>query len=80
MEKTVKYFKRNAAVLLDKFLRSIRCASSYLQLMIVKIIASCEKFRQSTRKNSLDKLIEQTFYGEFKHVKLTRANIVGLMA
>ena len=78
-EKTVKYFKRYAAVLLDKFLRSIRCASAYLQQMIIKIISSCEKFRQPTRKNSLDKLIEQIFYGEFKHIKLTQAKIVGLM-
>ena len=79
-EKTVKYFKRHAPVLVDKFLRSIRCACAYLQHMIVKIISSCEKFRQSTRKNSLDKLIEQIFYGEFKHVKLTRAKLLRLMA
>lgn len=76
-EKTVKYFKRHAAILMDKFLRSIRCAVIYLQQMIFQIISSCEKYRQPTRKNSLDKLIEQTFYGEFRYIKLTRPKLVG---
>lgn len=79
-EKTVKYFKRHAAILLDKFLHSMRSAVIYLEQMLSGIILSCEKFRQSTRKNSLDKLIEQKFYGDFKHVQLTRSKIVGLMA
>lgn len=79
-EKTVKYFKRHLAVLMDRFLRSIHSAVIYLQHMISQIILSCEKYRQSTRKNSLDKLIEQTLYGNFKHIKLTRAKLVGSAA
>jgi hypothetical protein len=77
-EKTVKYFKRHTAILMDRFLRSIHSAVVYLQYMISQIILSCEKFRQSTRKNSLDKLIEQTLYGNFKHIKLTRPKLVRL--
>jgi hypothetical protein len=76
-EKTVKYFKRHAAILMDNFLRSIRNAVIYLQLMIFQIISSCEKYRQPTRKNSLDKLIKQTFYGKFRYIKFTRPKLVG---
>ena len=76
-EKTVKYFKRHAAILMDRFLRSIRNAVIYLQQMIFQIISSCEKYRQPTRKNSLDKLIEQTFYREFRYIKLIRPKLVG---
>lgn len=76
-EKTVKCFKRHAAILMDKFLYSIRSAVAYLQLLIVKIILSCEKYRQPSRKNSLDKLIDQTFYGKFIYIRLTRAKLVG---
>ena len=79
-EKTVKYFKRHAAILIDRFLRSTRSAVTYLQHMISQIILSCEKYRQPTRKNSLDKLIEQTFYGEFKHIKITQTEFIGFMA
>lgn len=79
-EKTVKYFKRHAATLMAKFLRSIHCASTYLRQMISQIIVSCEKYRQPTRKNSLDKLIEQIFYGKFKHIRFTRAKLVGFTA
>lgn len=79
-EKTVKYFKRHAAILMDKFLRSINSAAAYLQHMISQIIISCEKYRQSTRKNSLDKLIEQTLYANFKHIRFTRPKLVGFTA
>ena len=79
-EKTVKYFQRHAAILTDKFLRSIHGARAYLQQMIARIVLSCEKYRQPTRKNSLDKLLEQTLYREFKYVKLNSAKLVGLTA
>lgn len=79
-EKTVKYFKRHTAILMDRFLRSIHSAVVYLQQMISQIILSCEKYRQPTRKNSLDKLIEQTLYGNLKHIKITQAKLVGFTA
>lgn len=69
-EKTVKYFKRHAAILMEKFLQSIHSAVVYIQQMIPKIILYCEKYRQTTRKNSLDKLIEQSLYENFKHIKI----------
>lgn len=79
-EKTIKYFKRHTAILLERFLRSIHSAVVYLQHMISQIILSCEKYRQFTRKNSLDKLIEQTLYANFKHIKLSQAKLVGFTA
>ncbi len=78
-EKTVKYFKRHAAILMDKFLHSIHSAVVYIQQMIPQIILYCEKYRQTTRKNSLDKLIEQSLYENFKHIKLNRAKLVGFV-
>ncbi len=69
-DKTVKYFKRHAAILMDRFLRSIHNAVVYLQQMISQIVSSCEKYRQNTRNNSLDKLIEQTLYGKFESINL----------
>lgn len=79
-EKTVKYFKRHAAILLNIFLRSLRAAAIYIDQMISKIILFCEKYRQSTRTNSIDKLIDQTIYKNFKHVKFNQSKLVGILA
>lgn len=69
-EKTVKYFKRHAAILMDRFLHSTHSAIVYIQQMIPQIILYCEKYRQTTRKNSLDKLIKQSLYENFKHIRI----------
>lgn len=74
-EKTVKFFKRHAAVLMDRFLRSTGSAVVCLQHLIPQMIVSCKKYRQPTRKNSLDKLLEQTLFGEFQHIKLSRVKL-----
>jgi Transposase DDE domain len=79
-EKTVKYFKRNMAVLLDKFLYSLKSGIAYIERMIFNVIQSCRKYRQHTRKNSLDKLIERTAYKNLKCIKLTQARILEIMA
>jgi hypothetical protein len=80
-EKTVKYFKRNMAVLLDKFLDSLKKGIAYIERMIFNVIQSCRKYRQHTRKNSLDKLIERMAYKSLNQcIKLSQARIVELMA
>jgi hypothetical protein len=78
-EKTVKYFKRNIATLLDHLLTSTPRAIIHLQQMILKVIHTCQKYRQLNRKNSLDILIEQSIFKNLKHIKFSLAHIVDLL-
>lgn len=79
-EKTVKYFKRNIAALLDHLFTSIRKSIRYLNVMLAKIIETCQKYRQRTRKNSLDLLVDRSIYKHLKHVKISHTKIVAMIA
>lgn len=70
-EKTVKYFKRNVACLFELLLISTRKSLDFIEKMINKIIHVCQKNRQSSRKNSLDTLIDRLSYESFKYVKMS---------
>ena len=79
-EKTVKYFKRNVAPLLNYLLTSIQRAVSFVEQMILKIIDTCQKYRQHSRKNSLDLLQEKSIYPNLKHNKISSTKFVAMFA
>lgn len=76
-EKTIKYFQRNIGHLLVLFSSSLAKAIFYLKKMVLKIVHSCQKLRQISRKNSLDILLNQSvsmhpIYIELTQLTLTR--------
>lgn len=77
-EKTVKYFKRNISILLELLLVSLCKAINLLRKMIAIIIRTCQKFRQKTKKNSLDVLIERSIYKNLNLVHIKHSALVKL--
>lgn len=75
-EKTVKYFKRNISILLDLLFMSVCRAVNLVKQMIIKIIHTCQKFRQKSRKNSLDVLIERSIYKNLNLVYIKQSVLV----
>lgn len=77
-EKTVKYFKRNITIFLNKLFTSIRKAIDLLKIMILKIIDTCQKHRQQTRINSLDQLSGKSLYSNLKYIKISQARLLAM--
>ncbi|MCP4106422.1 MAG: transposase, partial [Desulfobacteraceae bacterium] len=77
-DKTVKYFKRNIAGL-TAFIITVSAEKTavYVRKMIIKIIGTCRKKRQKTRKNSLDVLIGEKIY---EHCEYKKINLKKLMS
>lgn len=75
-EKTVKYFKRNISILLELLLVSLCKAINFLKKMIAIIVRTCQKFRQISRKNSLDVLIERSIYKNLNLVYIKQSVLV----
>ena len=78
-EKTVKYFKRHVSIFIDQLRRSMRKAVDCLQKMIINICNNCRKYRQKTRQNSLDVLIQRSIYNNLGHKKINKDKLVGLI-
>ncbi len=74
-EKTVKYFKRNISSFVDSLFISIYRATNLIKQMIIKIILTCQKFRQKSRKNSLDILIDQSIYKNLNLIHMNQSVI-----
>jgi hypothetical protein len=79
-DKTVKYFKRNIAGLVQQLESiSINKIIKYVKKMIIKIIDTCQKGRQKSRKNSLDVLLEGSIYENHKHVRISQIRLKSLI-
>ena len=79
-EKTVKCFKRHISIFIDRLYSSIVKAVAFIQELIVKIYNTCQKFRQKSRQNSLDVLVERSIYNGLGYKKINMSKIVGLIA
>ena len=79
IDKTVKYFKRNVAALVTIISVSINKTVKHIEKMISKIINTCQKARQKSRKNSLDVLIERSIYENHKYVKISQITLKRLI-
>lgn len=78
-DKTVKYFKRNIAGLVELVSISGSKAIKHVKKMIIQIIITCQKNRQKSRKNSLDMLIEGSIYENYKHLKINQIRLMRLI-
>lgn len=78
-DKTVKYFKRNIAGLVQLISISVNKIIKYVKKMIIKIINTCQKGRQKSRKNSLDVLIEGSIYENHKYIKISQIRLKSLI-
>jgi len=78
-EKTVKLFHRmGSGILLLLLLGSIRKIKEFTENLIYIVIQTCKKYRQKSRKNTLDMLIEGTIYGQYKYVKIKPSQLMCL--
>lgn len=77
-EKTVKCFKRHVGVLIERLLCSVHKAIDFLQEIITKICNTCRKYRQKSRKNSLDVVLERSIFKNHGHIKINMSKLVGL--
>lgn len=75
-EKIVKFFKRTIAVFTDNLFISTRKSIQYLKQMFIKIIQTCQKYRQSTRTNSFDAVIEKSMSSHLKQIGISRSTIL----
>jgi len=78
-DKTVKYFKRNIAGLVELISVSVSKTVKHVKKMIIKIINTCQKHRQKSRKNSLDVLIDGSIYENYKHVMISQIRLISLI-
>ena len=76
-EKTVKCFKRHVSLFIDRLQDSMSKAVDFLQELVGIMYHTCQKYRQKSRKNSLDVLIERSIYKDLGHKKLNISRIVG---
>jgi len=78
-DKTVKYFKRNIALLLDLLTGPIKKLEKYVREIIKNIILRCQKGRQKSRKNSLDVLIDGSIYENYNHENISPIRLKNLI-
>ena len=75
----MKYFKRNIADLAKLVSVSVNKIIKHVKKMIIKIINTCQKHRQKSRKNSLDVLIEGSIYKNYKYVMISQIRLKSLI-
>lgn len=68
--KTARCFKRNIVFLQQLLSCSIGRAVDFIKELIMKIIETCQKNRQKSRKNSLDALIDGAGCENLKYIKV----------
>ncbi len=78
-DKTVKYFKRNIAILLDLLMGPIKKIEKYAREIIMNITLKCQKSRQKSRKNSLDVLIDGSIYENYNYKYISRVRLKSLI-
>lgn len=78
-DKSVKYFKRNIAGLVELISVSVSKTIKHVKKMIIKIITTCQKHRQKSRKNSLDVLIDKSIFKNYKHVMISQIRLISLI-
>ena len=76
IEKTVKHFKRHVWELIEKIKRGLKHVIKFIKGLIRKIIHRCQKYRQRSRQNSLDMLIEGRICKGVEYVKLPRTKLI----
>lgn len=71
IEKLVKYLKRNIPSFVCLLIETtFKKAINFLKSQIIKIINTCRKDRQKSRKNLLDRLIDSDIFIKYIQVKV----------
>ena len=78
-EKTVKCFKRQVSIFVERLSRSVHKAVDFLQEIITKVCNTCRKYRQKSRQNSLDVVLERSIFKNQGHIKINMSKLVGLV-
>ncbi len=78
-EKLVKYFHRNVSELKHALRQSIKIITKQINKMVKRVIDRCQKARQKNRANTLDKILNNLNYKEYKLVIISPQRLSGLI-
>lgn len=71
-EKMVKCFKRNIGIMIEKLKEGIKEVIKFIRWIMERIINTCQKYRQKSRDNSLDKLIKISENKRYNYMEISR--------